>query len=247
MKFHLIKYQSKQGQVSDKNRLQNKLIQPLLAYTGCRQWQPSETAFRDQVHQVQQWQIARVTQTHKAILNDPVVAKAAHFLLIEAYQGQDLSQISNQIEKMVPYLVAWLPEQLMETIEQLLQLNLLTARLDEALAHEIFEIQSHNQLTEAIYTQAFLAVGGGQWRSQQLDMMSELSYLLEHHVKNAMLLRIFKWAKGPAYAANFKVLYDFLQSGLTAFKEVTSPSELINTVLAVEYAINHQMVTGVAV
>ncbi len=219
----------------------SRLMVPLQAFRSCRQWREGESVFAAQVLEVQRWQTERVLSTHKAILKDPNSAAAARFLLLDAYQGSDLVQVFDQIDHLIPYLVKLFPEKILSTIEQLLHLNLITAQMDEALAVVLFEKKQLSSITEASYIEAFLEIGGVEWRFDQLDLMTQLITSIESYVKSPWLMRVFKLAKGPAYSANFDTLYDFLMNALSTLTLIEQPAVFAESILVVERRINQNI------
>jgi len=73
------------------------------------------------------------------------------------------------------------------------------------------------ELDQPEYARGYRRLNVWTRREQQIDLIGDLGHLLERTVKRRMIRRLVRWMHGPAVAAGFGKLQEFLMEGLDAF------------------------------
>ncbi len=220
------------------------LVKYLSDYLNCRQFLDHEAFFADQVKQLQVWQAQRVRATHFNCLNNPLQRQAAEFVLLDAYEQLDMVSLAPQLSRLVRYAERLFPQPLLHIADLAFAVNLLTAQMDQAIAHVLFEQMGIVDINEADYIKAFLSVGGVAFRQQQLTLILTLTQALDRQARNKKLLIAFKLAKAPAYAAGFRALYSFMAMGLDALRSLPDAVQMVEQIVAIEFDLNDAIASG---
>ena len=223
-------------------RPDEKLQQDLERFFALRQ-HSADDRFRARLQQLQQWQGERLARTHAPLLAVPAHRAAIGFLLDEVYGGKDLQPVARDIRRAVNKAASLLPDRVMATSAAVLEAAILTQELDEALADTLHD-SLDGPLEERLYAEGFRALGREQERQRQLDLIGEVGHHVDRYVRGRMLQATFRMVRRPVHAAGFGNLYDFLDRGFAAMRELDSAGRLLAELTRREAVIMARLYAG---
>jgi hypothetical protein len=165
------------------------------------------------VRAVKQFQHQRFMRDYAVLLADPRYGEAARFFLEEIYGPGDFAARDAEFERVVPYMARVLPDEVMRTITDLIELHSLTEDLDQQMAGAI----SAPSVDERSYRAAWRLVGRRADRARQLALLLAAGRALERYTRSKVLGATLRMMRGPAQAAGLGQLQSFLESGMSAF------------------------------
>ena len=126
------------------------------------------------------YQAARLARTHADLLRDPNTADACRFFLSDVYAPKDFSQRDRDITRMYETTRAALPGSMARALEIVIELNALTAVLDDALANRLGDT---DPITEEAYAAAYRACDNYADRARQIDLVVAVGAEIESLVR----------------------------------------------------------------
>lgn len=178
--------------------------------------------------ELKRWQADRLERTFADLSARPNYAAASRFFLDDLYGEHDVSWRDRDVQRMLPTLRAWLPESVMLTVADALELDQLTHCLDLELAGQLEALLPRNRrLDEAAYAEAYRRAGDRERRSRQIDLLIEVGQELEKIVKKPLVFTMLRVARGPAKAAGLGKLQAFLERGFSAFRTMGSADDFL--------------------
>lgn len=214
--------------------LAEHIAQSLNRFDRLHQHQSIET--KEKVKQVQAWQRERFQNSHAPLLNDRVKRDAICFLFSEVYGGVDLSPVARDIRRAYPLAMKIFSENVMRTASLALELNALTAELDEQVASILFShsLSVRKEIDLVSYLQAFQMASSLDIRLHQLKLAESLLASIDCYINSRMIFGAFKLARGPAKAAGLVHLYQFMEKGFTVLRPLESPSRFMADIFVKE-------------
>jgi len=223
-------------------RADEKLQQDLERFFALRQ-HADNPRFCLRLQRLQSWQEQRLNHSHAALLAVPSNRAAIGFLLDEVYGGNDLLPVAQDIRRAVKKAASLLPDRVMATSASVLEAAILTQELDEALADTLHD-SLDGPLSEQLYIDAFRALGRQREREHQLELIADVGHHVDRYVRGRMLQTTFRMVRRPVHAAGFGNLYDFLQRGFAAMRELDSAGRLLNQLTETEAQILARLFAG---
>ena len=165
------------------------------------------------VQAVKQFQHARFVRDYAALLANPRYRDAALFFLDELYGPADFAARDAEFERVVPWMARVLPEEVLHTIADLIELHSLTEELDQQMAAAL---RSHD-LDERSYRGAWRLVGRRADRERQLALLLATGRALDRYTRSRVLAATLRVMRRPAQAAGLGQLQAFLEAGMAAF------------------------------
>jgi hypothetical protein len=178
------------------------------------------------------WQALRLTQTYADLEAQPRYADAVEFFETDLYGSADFSRRDADLARVVPILVHTLPERVIATIAQAMELNALSQELDRALLARLPSLDRPFTVTE--YCRAYRLMNNRAGRERQIHLIVDIGAALERYVKTPLLRVALVLMRQPAKLAGMLVLHDFLERGFMAFRKMNGASEFLATILARE-------------
>jgi hypothetical protein len=187
------------------------------------------------------WQSERLRDTHADLYQTETFRAGLDFLFDELYGARDFSARDRDLERIFPKLVKWLPDKILATVSTLVELNLLTQRLDKQLAETLLQNvngqRTDNVITTQNYVEAYACCQNKAAREKQLQLTQAAGALLEKHAGSAIIRYSLKLAQAPAEKAGLKALHAFLVRGFDAFHNMRDIDILIPSLIDRESAI----------
>jgi hypothetical protein len=214
-----------------------RLQQVLLAYHDFRQLR-SGHQYLTATYTLASWQAERLKNTHRDLYAHPGYHTGLEFLLTDLYAPVSMTRRDDNIDRVFPKMVKWLPDRQLDTFAGLMELNLLTQRLDldlvEVLTTRHGLTDDLSGLDEALYCEALRASDRTGERSRQIALVAEVGRQLDRYVRNRTLGWLLAMSRGPAEMADLTDLHSFLHRGYTAFRQMDNVERLIDRLVARE-------------
>lgn len=179
-----------------------------------------------QLQELRAWQAARLASTYGDLLHDPGCVDAVKFFLTDLYGPQEHTRRDQDLARAWSILSRTLPRAALGLLERALELQTLTAELDEAMARQL----AAGPVTQESYAAAYRAVGRPEARRRQIDLVLSIATDLERVVRHAWVGFALRAARAPAHAAGFGALQDFLERGFAAFRSMKDAGRMLDAI-----------------
>lgn len=176
------------------------------------------------------WQAGRLARTYADLLHSEPYGKAAQFFLSDLYGPKDFSSRDEEVERILPMLVAMLPGSALRTIALAVELDALTEGLDSAMVLELRAAQRIASIDESAYAAAYRAVGQRAARERQIALMRDTGEALQRLAQKSLLTGILKLMRRPAQRAGLGELHEFLEHGFDAFRRIGDASKFLDCI-----------------
>jgi len=188
------------------------------------------------------WQAARLARTYAALRSDPNYAAAVEFFLNDLYGPQDFTRRDRELTRALSPLQQALPARLLAVLVKAIELDVLTAELDQDMVARLPE----GPVTEASYATAYRAVSKAADRQRQIDLTVGIGADLERLVRHRWIGLALRAAHLPARAAGFSVLQAFLERGFAAFRRMGNAQPLLQAIREQETRLMDALLRGEA-
>lgn len=203
----------------------------------------ADPALRELVVALKRWQSERLAQTHADLLGAPRYRDAARFFLDDLYGAKDFSRRDAELERVIPVLAKTMPDAALATLADAIELDAMTEDLDIEVARALAETD-RRAFDEAAYADAYRAAAPPDERTRQLDLVMKVGRSLDRLVRMPMLGMLLNAMGGPARAAGFGAMHEFLVRGYQAFKGIGGASEFLGRIDARERRIMARLYAG---
>jgi hypothetical protein len=194
------------------------------------------------LEQLGTWQSLRLAQTYADLDAQPRYANAIEFFETDLYGGTDFSRRDADLARVVPILVRTLPERVIATIAQAMELNTLSQELDRALLARLPSVDQ--PFTVAEYCRAYRLMGNRPGRERQLSLIIDIGGALDRFVRMPLLHAALVMMRQPARLVGMLVLHAFLERGFTAFRNMNGADEFLATIRARETELMNAIFDG---
>jgi len=186
------------------------------------------------------WQAARLARTYEDLREDPRYGHAAAFFLSDLYGPERSAARDECVIRAWSRLKRTLPQAVLEVLGQALELDVLTAELDQALAARL----AGQILTPVTYAAAYREAPRADARARQIDLIVGIGMALDRAVRLPLVGLALQAAHLPAHLAGFGVLQDFLERGYAAFRNMRGATLFLQIIRARETLIMHKLLRG---
>ncbi len=176
----------------------------------------SEGFPREEFDTLQDFQLRRLERSYADLSEQASYRMAAEFFLEELYGGLHFLERDRQVEKVLPLMVRLLPAYMLEALADAFHLQALSIELDLRLCRRM-RADGLADLDESAYAAVYSSVPR-QERREQLRLVRDLGLELCELVRHRAVLLLSRVMRGPAHAAGFGALQDFLERGMSAFR-----------------------------
>jgi len=178
---------------------------------------------------VQDWQRQRFKTTYADFVASSTDQAACRFFLEELYGGLDFRQRDEDVHRVEPIMSRLLPEKALQALSEALQLQVMSLELDLCMAGEMRR-RGLSQIEEADYVSIYRSCNSQPERLRQISLIRKLGHELEALTRMPLLLGLVKAVHKPAVAAGFGRLQNFLEQGLSAFKQLQDPHHFVESI-----------------
>ena len=167
---------------------------------------------------LQAWQTQRLERSFARFLQDPARRPAANFFLSDVYGDRDFSQRDADIAKVMPMMQRLLPNALVATVTDGIELGALTHALDLRMAQALQTLAPRRRtIDQELYGLAYRAVGLPRLRARQIELIDRVGQGLAAALRMPGVSVLLKLSRVPAKAAGLGELQLFLERGFEAF------------------------------
>lgn len=192
---------------------------------------------------LQQWQRARLRRSYEDLDKRRDYRPAIHFFLTELYGGLDFRQRDQDLDKVMPLMVRFLPDATLETMAEAFELQAISLEFDIAMAEQV-AAQGYPAMDMERYGEVYRACGDREGRERQILLIRKLGFDLEELVRKPWVNPLVRLLRGPAHAAGFGRLQEFLEKGLHAFRALRDIPFFIETVYRREWQAMEKLFAG---
>lgn len=194
----------------------------------------------DRVHRVKQYQHRRFERDYVDLLASPRYGVAARFFLNDLYGPTDFSARDAQFSRIVPTLARVLPNEVVHTVQQVIELHWLSEELDQQMAQAV----GPGPVDDPAYQRAWRQVARRTERIRQVSLMLAVGRALDAHTRNPLLGVTLRLMRGPARLAGLGQLHLFLEAGFSAFAAMKGAQVFLDTVAQNELALIEKLFDG---
>lgn len=193
---------------------------------------------------VRAWQADRLARTYPDLLASPRYGAAAAFFLSDLYGPKDFSARDEAVGRIIPTMSRMLPAAALETIALAVELDALSEALDQRVAAALRRAQPLARalsISESAYAAAYRAAGSADERERQIRLVGHIGTALDRLARKPLLTGALRLMEGPAHAAGFGALHDFLARGFAAFGSMGGADEFLATIAERESRLNARL------
>lgn len=197
------------------------------------------------------WQTQRLAGTYADFTRHRRYRPAITFFLEDLYGTKDFAQRDADIERVYPIMVRVLSENAMHSLSLAVELHALTQQLDSKLIAVLkgqlgLDLSAGpDSLSRETYAQAYRLCDNYDDRRRQIELILETGSLLDEVVRHPVIYVTAKLARGPAKAAGFGELQDFIERGLRAFRQMKGAGPFLGAIREREFFILEQIYENV--
>lgn len=194
---------------------------------------------------VADWQAQRLKSTHQDLYQHSGYHTGLEFLLTDLYAPTSMTRRDDNIDRVFPKMVKWLPDHQLEMLAGLVELNLITQQLDLELAELLDERDIPATLvTTEHYCEVYRASQMLEQRKKQVVLVADVGQQLDRYVRNRTLGWLLSMSRTPAEMAHLSDLHDFLHRGYSAFRKMDNVDLLISRLVAREQQVMDNILSG---
>ena len=171
--------------------------------------------------ELRRWQAARLRRSFSHFLADPRRRPAAEFFLDDVYGDRDFTRRDADIVRVMPMMKRLLPERLLGTVADAIELGALTQALDLRMAEALDGLAPRRRkLDEGLYARAYRDVGLPRLRARQINLIHRVGVGFGRALKLPGVTALLAFSRGPARLAGLSELQGFLERGVAAFEQL---------------------------
>jgi hypothetical protein len=195
---------------------------------------------------LREWQAARLAGTHRDLLESPQYGRGAEFFLSDLYGPKDFSERDEEVERILPMLIATLPAAGVRTVDLAVEVDGLSEELDAAVIAELRRAGRIEAIDEPAYAAAYRAAGRRPQRERQIALIGETGAALGRLTRVPFIAMALLLMRTPAHLAGLGELHDFLERGFTAFRSMGDPAPFLALVQQREALVMERLFAGEA-
>ncbi|MGB5103899.1 MAG: hypothetical protein WBO04_11365 [Steroidobacteraceae bacterium] len=175
--------------------------------------------------ELQQWQSQRLLRSHADLRANPRYRKAVEFFFEELYSGGDPRLRDRDLLRVQRAMERLLPAEALRALCLALEMEIVSQELDADVTRNL----PPGSITVESYAKAYRGAGRRVDRERQIALLDQIGSYLDHVVRKPIVGALVRLARGPAHAAGFGTLQEFLERGLRAFEAMHGAGEFLAT------------------
>lgn len=192
---------------------------------------------------LQQWQRARLSRSFADFARQEGYRRAVHFFLSELYGGLDFRERDQDMGRVMPVMIRFLPDRTLATMSEAFELQAISLEYDMDMARYMARFTARrgpgkqamgrrdmDSLDMERYCDSYRAVSDRAGRERQIVLIRKLGYDLDKLVRLPLVSYLVRMMRGPAHMAGFGRLQEFLEEGLAAFRALPDTGFFIETI-----------------
>lgn len=192
---------------------------------------------------LQTWQQNRLAHTFDDLLSQPGYRPAVTFFLSELYGGLDFRQRDQDMDRVMHVMERFLPDKVLYTMSEAFELQAMSLQFDMHMA-DYMKRTGIGHLDMAGYCEVYRAGSDQPGRERQIILIRKLGYDLDKWVNKRFVNALVRLLRGPAHAAGFGNLQEFLEAGLGSFRELEDVSYFNETIYQREWTSMQKLFAG---
>ena len=194
---------------------------------------------------LRKWQSERLAHTYADLLTDKRYRPACLFFLSDIYAPRDFSQRDHDVERIHAFLSRVVPAQMLQLLTDVVELNSLTNALDQKLVQVLVnQLNVTDTITSELYAEGYRICDHYAKRIRQIDLITRVAAQVGEGARLMVVGAAMKLVRGPAHRAGWAELYDFLEHGYGAFKQMRDVKNFVQLVEQREKRILNQIFSG---
>ena len=193
---------------------------------------------------IQDWQRQRLQHTYADLYDQERYHAAIIFFLEELYGGKDISRRDQDVGRVYPVMVRFLPADTLTAIGDAFELQAVSLELDIAMTRSWQTEGQPDELDTGSYCDLYRRTGAHDMREKQIDLIASLGLDLAIAVKGSRVDKLVRFLRTPAKLAGFDALQQFLECGLSSFRTLGAPEEFLDTICSRERLFMSEIFAG---
>ena len=181
---------------------------------------------RARLAELQQWQSQRLLRSHSDLRASPRYRAAVEFFFNELYSGGDPHARDRDLQRVHHAMEKLLPREALRALMLAIELEIISQELDA----EVVRGLPAGPITVASYAEGYRRAGRRPDRERQIELLGLIGGYLDQVVRKPIIRALVRLARGPAHAAGFGTLQEFLERGLDAFEAMHGAGEFLTTI-----------------
>jgi hypothetical protein len=173
--------------------------------------------------ELQRWQSRRLLTTHGDLRANPRYRKAIEFFFRELYGEGDPRGRDHDLARVQRVMERLLPRQALRALCLAIELEVISQELDADVVRGL----PLGPITVATYAEGYRRAGRTDDRERQIELLGVIGRYLDGVVRKPFVHALVRLVRGPAHAAGFGTLQDFLERGLDAFETMRGSDEFL--------------------
>ncbi len=186
----------------------------------------TDAAAAARLTQLQKWQSKRLMRSHADLRANPRYRKAVEFFFNELYNGGDPRGRDRDVMRVQRVMEKLLPREALAALCLAIELEVLSQELDADVVRGLPD----GPISVETYAEGYRKAGRRPDRERQIELLGVIGSYLDRVVRKPIVRRLVRFARGPAHAAGFGTLQDFLERGLDAFETMHGADEFLATI-----------------
>jgi hypothetical protein len=200
----------------------------------------SSPQLRTRLEELQRWQSERLLRSHADLRTSPRYHAAVEFFFKELYGGGDPRARDRDLQRVQRVMEKLLPADALRALTLAIELEVMSQELDADMVRAL----APGPITVATYADAYRAAGRRADRERQIALLDVIGGYLDRVVRKPVIRGLVRIARGPAHAAGFGALQEFLERGLDAFEAMHGADEFLVTIREREQRSLERMFAG---
>ena len=195
---------------------------------------------RARLAELQKWQSQRLLRSHADLRANPRYRSAVEFFFRELYSGGDPRARDRDLQRVHHVMERLLPGEALRALMLAIELEIVSQELDADVVRNL----PAGPITVEHYAEGYRGAGRRPDRERQIELLGLIGSYLDHVVRKPIIRALVRLARGPAHAAGFGTLQEFLERGLDAFEAMHGAGEFLSTIREREVRAMERMFAG---
>ncbi len=193
---------------------------------------------------LREFQCKRIANTYRDFAAQPQYAAVMEFFLSDLYGARDFTQRDHDAERLHNFLRKFFPAEMLRLASDALDLTRLSYALDDKIVRALGEMHAPATLTPQTYAEAYRRCNNYGERELQIELLMRTMRDAAETARMRLTGPALRLAKGPAHAAGWHEMYDFLERGQRAFAQVKKPDAFLKAIEERETKIMERIARG---
>lgn len=196
-----------------------------------------------QFETLQSWQLDRLTTTFSDLYEQEGYRHAVEFFVSDLYGGMDFRERDQEMGRVMPIMIRFLPDKALVALAEAFELQAISLEYDFVMADYMAQ-KGIDELDMAAYCRVYLACSDRGGRERQIQLFPKIGRDLNKLVRKSIVNYLLRMLRGPAHAAGFGLLQEFLESGLDSFRALKDPDYFVDTIYRREWDSMQRLFAG---